>query len=546
MKNDDMHQGNCTIKKPSQPEAWVRRALVAGITGLGMGVHVIVGPLGAHAATASGSPHAGIQDATVVAVVDFNFLPYHWDFLGSKMPQATDDVATNDLPLGQSPDKWLPGFPDPKKAFASYERLDLTLEEKNAGKPIHALVASDRAKWNEVQSSTYDDVNYYWVPGTKVIGAIEFGNEHLVGAPRDHGVGVTSVSVGNIHGTCPECLLVFINLGNSSEAAALRWAMSQPWIDVVTNSYGHGVAKIYSGPGVEESRAASVRGQTIFFSGGNGVDDTFTVPNSTYHSSEKGPDWIVTVGGVTSGRDNYYGDSSRPEHGSYTGTGKPVDLAGIADDYPSAYDALTVGATGEDGFDGTSNAAPTVAGIYARALYHARRELKGPSRIQRGGTIAYGRRYRCGEARPDCELRDGVLNATELRNRLFRGAVHSSVGLTSYLGGQLPPLGEDEYMSEGHGTFAARESADEELWLEEFERIIGPPRGAGRGVGASTRRKGLDDRRFVLPSADMGHMEGRVLPRRRDRLARSVAELPGPVAARGDLPLLLTVSLPTL
>ncbi len=426
---------------------------------------------------------SGVEDATVVAVVDFNFVPYHWDLLASKMPQASDADASNDLLLDRPPHKWLPGFPRPSK-FASYNRLDLTLNEKDPKTPIQSLDQADTAKWEKVKNSTFEEINYYWMPGTKVIGAVEFAGAKLHGTTGDHGTGVTSVSVGNIHGTCPECLLVFLNVDSGvprTEANALRWAMAQPWIDVVTNSYGHGVAKIYNGRGVEESRRASERGQTIFFSGGNGMENAYTATNSTYHSSEKGPDWIVTVGAVSPGANNYYEDGLRTsEHASYLGAGKPVDVAGIGLDYPSAYQADTVAGTGRFGFSGTSNAAPTVAGSYARALYLARRDLKGPSRVQRRGVVATGKPYRCGPARRDCELGDGRLTAAELRTRLLHGAIHTPAGMTTYAGGELPAVGEDEFMNEGHGSYFARETGKTRNWLKEFERIIGPLEGRAK------------------------------------------------------------------
>ena len=78
------------------------------------------------------------------------------------------------------------------------------------------LDAKDTAKWETVKQSTAKEINYYWMPGTKVIGAVEFGPNKIHGTPADHGTGTTSVSVGNIHGTCPECLLFFIDI-NAAE-----------------------------------------------------------------------------------------------------------------------------------------------------------------------------------------------------------------------------------------------------------------------------------------------------------------------------------------
>ena len=410
-------------------------------------------------------------DATVIAVIDSAFSPYHWDFLASRMPQAQDSNPANDLPLATAPHEWLDGFGSPGR-FDSYKRLDLTLEETDEEAQLAALDAADEKKWNAVKPSSREEVNYYWMPGTKVVGALDFGGNQLHGESNEHGMGTTSVSVGNIHGTCPECLLVFITYsGTESGEAAIEWAMDQPWIDAISNSYGFSLAsrdRLYSGSNVAAQRKATERGQTVFFSAGNGQDGAFVVPNTTYFSSQEGPDWIVTVGAVSPGT-----------HGSYSGAGKPADIAGIGDAYPAAYGSETV--SGAGAFGGTSNATPTIAGTYARALYLARSDLRGPSRVQKNGLIARGRKFHCAAKRPGCELGDGRLTATELRTRLFEGAVHTEAGLTDPLGtAALPRAGEEDFLAEGYGSYFARETGDVSDWLSEFERILAPLEGLAK------------------------------------------------------------------
>jgi hypothetical protein len=276
--------------------------------------------------------------------------------------------------------------------------------------------------------------------------------------------------------------LLFIGTGNAASAeAAIAWALDQPWIDVITNSYGHGgaIPKFYNGTTVPDQRKASNRGQTVFWSAGNGVENAYTVVNPTYMSSQKGPDWLITVGAV-SPKTGGEGGPGNASHASYVGAGKPVDVAGLGLEYPSAYTANTVSETGSTGFSGTSNATPTVAGLFARALYMARLDLAGPSRVQKNGVIASGRPYRCASARTRCELGDGVLTADELRTRLLHGAIHTAAGMTSYAGGvATPALGEDEFLNEGHGTYFARETEDDG-WLEELDRIVGPLEGRAK------------------------------------------------------------------
>lgn len=434
--------------------------------------------LAAPVAPSLAAPPDGRGDATVVAVIDSAFSPYAWDFLASRMPQARTRDRSDDLPLTKAPDTWLPGFPAPK-TFGSYGALHLTLSSDEDDNPAE-LDKADSDVWSDVETSTTSDLHYYWLPGTKVIGAMTFGGatdkiHGVSGTYRtdDHGTGTTSVSVGNIHGTCPECLLVFLQYTNQESAeAAIDWAMRQPWIDAITNSYGFSTTgylrdRVYNGSNVALQKQASERGQSIFFSAGNGMENAFTVPNSTLLSSEEGPDWILTV------------TATDPNGGTYTGTGKPADVAGIGTSYPSAYGAKTVSGNGATGFSGTSNATPTVAGTYARALYLARRALPGPSRIQSGGLIAKGS-FHCGAKRPSCELAGG-LTAVELRTRLLQGAISTGKGYTDGATGLVPPTpraADTYYAAEGHGTYRARLDKDDAKWLAEFNRVWLPMTGA--------------------------------------------------------------------
>lgn len=436
--------------------------------------------------SADAAPAPGLADAVVIAVIDSGISPYHWDFLASKMPQATNRDRSDDLPLNKAPHTWLSGFPSPK-SFGSYTGLTLTLDSQDDGASIADLKAKDADQWAKVEDSTPAGINYYWFPGTKVIGGVSFGyaedvteaaDKATAGVPEvgytyssvygtDHGMGTSSVSTGNIYGTCPECLVVHITAADTTATEqALAWAQSQPWIDVVSNSYGlqtvpNGAVRdgLYGGP-VATQKAASERGQTIVFSAGNGIENAFAVPFSTLTSSVKGPDWVVTVG------------ATHPTNkAQYSGSGKPVDVAGIGSGYPSAYNAKTV--TGGAKFSGTSNAAPTVAGTYGRGLYLARRAMAGPSRIQRDGVISVGKAT-CGKARRDCEVRDGKLTAVELRDRLLKGAVSTGSGTTPAGVAPTGRAADEHYAAEGHGTYYARLKQDDALWLEEFNRFFKP------------------------------------------------------------------------
>lgn len=401
------------------------------------------------------------QDAVVIAVIDSGFSPYHQDFLASTMPA---DARPR---LDQSPHTWLPGFPKPS-SFASYDALNLSLDPSD-GVPMSRLHDADAKEWAKVKESRLNGVHYLWIPDSKVIGALTFGvgDDGTTGTVygtggSEHGMGSASVSTGNLYGTCAQCLLVFIEYTTQESAEeALAWAGRQPWIDAITNSYGFSLGvrdRYYNGTDLDTGKAAAVRGQTTFFSSGNGQENAFLVPNTTLLSSQEGPDWVVTVG-ATGGQDE-----------DLTGTGKPADVAGIGESYPSSYGATTT--SGRGSFSGTSNATPQVAGAYGRALWEARRALPGPSRVQKGGVVATGSGFRCGPVRGDCELADGRLTAVELRTRLFHGAKPTAGQLSpgGFVAG--PPVGDSRYLSEGYGQYRGKLGGK---YDEEFSsRLSGP------------------------------------------------------------------------
>ena len=471
-------------------------------------------PVAVAAATASSTsarrPVPPGQDAVVVAVIDSGMSPYHWDFAAEHMPQAKTKTKADDLPLRRAPHEWLSGFPKPS-SFASYAPLDLRLAPRDPKADPQKLYERDEDKFLDVPPSDDREVNYRWIPGTKAIGAITFGPAsppiHGTGTP-EHGMGTASVSTGNIYGTCPECLLVFIQAsGGADYERAIEWAGRQPWIDVISNSYGLGIVgrdRIYAGSDTELQRAAIERGQAILFSSGNGVANDFITPNQTLLSSQEGPDWIITVG------------ATDPANVDYSGSGKPADIAGIGTLYPSSYGA-TDQKNGKS-FGGTSNATPTIAGTYARALWLARQRLAGASRVQANGVIARGVGG-CGRVRRDCELRDGKLTRDELQARLFGGATPTSGGfagrrtvpgsaggvvpIPAPVGGQplpfvtTPAVADTRFASEGYGTYRARLDGTAK-WLAEFDsrlwRVLS-------GEAAPPRRPAGEKEWFVVDSA---------------------------------------------
>ena len=435
-------------------------------------------PFTAHAAPArrASATSAG-GDAVVVAVIDTAFAPYHYDFLASQMPQAQNTDPSDDLPLDRPASEWLSGFSTAQ--MESFSRLDIT-RPTSPDQTVDQLEAADAATWDSVKDSTSSlHPNVYWIPGTKVIAAAGFGSP-IQGPTSEHGVGTSSVSVGNLHGSCPECLVVLLT-GDTEKA--INWAMRQPWIDVITNSYGISTAiavrdRVYNGCALDLQKQAATRGQSIFFSSGNGVENAFLIPNSTLFSCQEGPDWIVSVGAINSSDIVYAGPDAVSVNynkpGGSPDSGRPADVASIGDSYPSAYGSTTVGgpgATGATGFSGTSNATPVTAWTYAHTLWAARQAMAGASRTQADGAVSIGAAT-CGAARPQCEVRDGVLTATELRDRLYGAAAHTR-GTSP---GGIVTVSDTEdlnYLAQGHGAFVGKLFGDE-AWHAEQARILDP------------------------------------------------------------------------
>jgi hypothetical protein len=230
----------------------------------------------------------------------------------------------------------------------------------------------------------------------------------------EHGMGSASSAVGNRFGTCPQCVLVFIEYTTQSSAErALTWANSQPWIDAVTNSYGFsaGIAvrdRVYNGTDVETEKKASERGQTTFFSSGNG-------PGERLHRPEQHAD--VLAGGPGLGR-HRRGRLDRAASCSPAPASPPTSPA-----------------------SGTATRPPTSPPRQQRQAFSGRatprRRSPGPTAARCGRPAARcpappARRpaawspraspVACGAARKACELGDGRLTAAELRTRLFHGA----------------------------------------------------------------------------------------------------------------------------
>ena len=334
----------------------------------------------------------------VVALVDSGINPYHQAF---RAPE-----------FAHHPSSFVSGYP------ADAESVELSLEVADAS-GYDAAKASDADLFDELRGD-----RLYWVPGTRIIGAyVPGGGACPSGCFLDnhsHGTSSASVAAGRFFGANPNALVVALR---GDLPGALSWAASQPWIDIVSNSWGTiaNLPETDQMEVVEATKVATDRGQSVAFAAGNGAaltevqalgcDCQDPGSLSTLTSNWAGPSWHLTVGAAS------------PVHGQpYWWHDTPVDVVSFGRWWLSAH---WQGVTLEDArdFGGTSNATPVVAGALSSIIERAREVLGDTGEGQRpGGAVAV--------AGPDADLpptgplSDGVLTRTEAEGILLRTARH--------------------------------------------------------------------------------------------------------------------------
>lgn len=329
---------------------------------------------------------------TVIAINDTGINPYHLEFSALTYPDP--DVLALTRNFTRHPSEYIPGYPTTARA------LPITLGQGY-------FPAADEPLWTPDFITAGE---LYWIPGTKIIGAIEASGSTGVTSGEDvhpilddngHGSGSASVSTGNRYGYCPTCLLLVVEALDESVAAQF------PWVDISSNSFGY-IAGAPLGPVVgpnEATRQAVERGQTVLFAAGNGVGNAFDVPISTYGSDQTGPDWNITVGAIR--RDNERG---------IVGDGIPVHLSAWGDgNLPSA---CRTGTVSQCAFGGTSAATPYTAGIFGTVLTEIRRQIGDGMAGQKPGQVV-------AEGFPidnSPYLNDGKLSRAELREAVLKTA----------------------------------------------------------------------------------------------------------------------------
>jgi hypothetical protein len=369
---------------------------------------------------------------TVVGVADTGINPYHLEFSAQTYPDPAVLELTDNFT--RHPSEYIPGYP------ADAQAIPITLGQgyfPEEDKPI--WTGNDFIKAG----------NVYWIPGTKIVGAIDAGGSTGATSGEDkapilddngHGSGSASVSTGNRYGYCPTCLLVVVEALDETVVARF------PWVDISSNSFGAlgGLPTGLVFGGSAEARDAVERGQTVLFAAGNGVGNAFDVPQMTWAQQTVGPDWIVTVGAIR--RDNQR---------AIVGDGIPVHVSAWGDgNLPSA---CRTGTVGQCAFGGTSAATPYTAGVFGTVLTEVRKAVGDGRAGQKSGQVvaeglAVDSSFYLGDGKlTRAELREAVLKTAQPLNQ--RNEVSPfPYPLTA------PYLGEANVLFEGYGA-ATPESA---------------------------------------------------------------------------------------
>ncbi|HEU0237014.1 MAG TPA: S8/S53 family peptidase [Candidatus Limnocylindrales bacterium] len=360
---------------------------------------------------------------TVIGVADSGVNPYHLEFSATTYPDP--DVLALTREFTRHPSEYLPGYPPDAQA------LPITTGQGY-------FPAQDRNVFDQVELG-----RMYWIPGTKIIGAVDANDSSASNAAADatpildddgHGTGSASVSTGNRYGYCPTCLLFFVEGLDESVATAY------PFVDITSHSFGYiGGAPV--GPIVgpnEATRTAAERGQITLFAAGNGVGNAFDVPQLTYGSDQTGASWNITVGAIRR-------DSGR----AIVGDGIPADISAWGDgNLPSA---CRTGTVGQCAFGGTSAATPYTAGIFGTVLTEVRRAIGDQLAGQRPGQVVAE-----GLAIQDSVyLEDGRLTRSELREAVLKTAFplnQDNEPSTFPYPLTAPYLGEANVLFEGYGA----------------------------------------------------------------------------------------------
>lgn len=347
----------------------------------------------------------------VVALQDTGINPYH-EVFRDPSPRAL-----------QYPGTYIPGYP------AGAKPLNLTLDAAN----YRAAVKKDCNLWRSLKRG-----QLYYVPGTRIVGAISFQRTGALTCPttatdptgspfvldtNGHGTMTASRAGSSEYGACRDCLIVSVQFPSAAGDAApyiyeaLDWLdANASWIDAESHSWGPiaygawdptGQADIYAaGPELARRSERNAQAHLAFWSSGNGLAGRGGVVGlpGTETDPQIGPS-AISVGGHDSG---YV--SSWPGF-------PPTVVSDDCNDWGAYSNSLTKSA--DTVGSGTSSATPFAAGGAVRILRDAREILGDTSTGVHDGVVASGPAGLVPEPSP---LADGRLTLAEWRALVLKTA----------------------------------------------------------------------------------------------------------------------------
>lgn len=276
----------------------------------------------------------------------------------------------------EHPSTRIPGFP------ADAPALPLTFAPT-----LDASLQADAPTWAALQPGLY------WVPGTNLL--FDHHGVHASEEPPPkaytHGAGTT----GAVSDACPDCYVLVVRHPEAHLAAGvLVVAERHPWVDVVVQTGALGSSREFP----EATRTLVGSGRPFIGPSGNTPVAGTRAGSAEVHDGANGPPWIVSVAG-----------SNGACRSVTASSGTPTDVVSEFDQRAPSPDSTTERVL----VQGTSFAAPRVAGLMGLALLEVRRAL-GSAREP--GTLWSG------EPRPSAFLEDGALTHDELRFAMERSA----------------------------------------------------------------------------------------------------------------------------
>ncbi len=308
----------------------------------------------------------------VVAIIDTGINPYHEVF---SRPDETNHPST-----------WLEGFSEEIAAF------ELTFGDIYADN-----YEADKDKWTNLKEN-----ELVWFTGTNV-AAISMQRDPVDSAypVLDNG-GHGTLVASSVLEACPDAFIVSIQIENDPDiVAANEWAAKQPWIDIVTTSWGKAPEEY-----AEETYMGLDKAQKLVHEAGKvQTNSAGNDPVPVTQDEHSGPSWNIAVGGALAS-----------DHGDAWIAAKFPD---VVSDFWQDRLAKSGTVSGYRDAYGTSFSCPRVAGTLAKALYDIRAAVNYTGIITNNNLI---------ETAPGKGmLDDGKLTAGELRTAMNHSAIYWNV-----------------------------------------------------------------------------------------------------------------------